>query len=288
MNATRFCPRTPEAVGLALHALEPDEEMAMLLHLPQCTVCRTAVHDVEQVLGGLGSAVEQMEPPPALRSRIVAAAEEDGQEQGVLRPRVSPEGAPTPAPAAPQPGPTPPPRHRRDGRPVERPRRSGRLSKRGGRVLAASLALVGVLAIGGLAAYTLQVEQERDAAITQAQSVAEMMSELDEPGTSHAVLATEEGTPVGAVLVSEEQRRLVTVGLPANEVDREIYVLWGIRGGTPVPIGTFDVGPAAPGPGTLRSPAEASGFSAYAISLEPGRSAPPTPTHQVAHGQVAA
>lgn len=296
MNTAASCPRTAEAVGWALHALEPEEEMAVLVHLPQCAVCRSAVRDVEQVLGGLGSAVEQVDPPPSLRSNILTAAAGTPQHPSVLRPRVSPESTPRHVPPAPPVPPSPvaqppAPRHRRDGEgagtgPPGRARRARWLSTRGRRMLAASLALVGVIAVGGLAARTLQLEQQRDAAVTQAQSVAELMSQLDEPGTTHAVLANSEGVAVGAVLVSDDQRRLVTVGLPANATDRETYVLWGLRGQTPVAIGTFDVGTPEPGSGTLQSPAEASGFSAYAISLEPGRTAPASPTQPVASGQV--
>jgi len=39
------CPLTQQTIGWALHALEPDEEMAVLLHLPQCAACRAAAHD---------------------------------------------------------------------------------------------------------------------------------------------------------------------------------------------------------------------------------------------------
>lgn len=277
------CPHNADAASYALHALEPDEEQAVVVHLPSCPSCRAAVRHAEETLGGLGSAVEQVQPPASLRERIVSSAAATPQRSEVLRPRTSPENAPRQVdePAAAQPaGPS---RHRvPEGRP---PRRSW-ISTRGRRLMTASVALVAVLTVGGLAARTVQLEQERDAAISQAQSVADLMGQLDEPGTSHAVLARDDGTPVGAVLVSEDQRRLVTVGLAANAVDRETYVLWGLRGETPVPIGTFDVGADDPGSGTLRSPAEAAGFSAYAISLEPGRDAPASPSDVIANGQV--
>jgi hypothetical protein len=282
----RPCPRNADAVGLALHALEPEEELVVAMHLPSCPSCQQAVRETEEVLVGLGVAVEQVEPPESLRERIVSRADETAQQSATRSSPISPDGvAGRPA--------TGPSRHRRPGdhdttRPsAGRTLRRPWLSTRGRRLMAASLALVGVLTVGGLAVRTAQLEQQRDAAISQAQSVADLMAQLDEPGTSHAVLAsTADGTPVGAVLVRDDQRRLVTVGLPANATDRETYVLWGLRGETPVAIGTFDVGTAEPGSGTLRSVAEAAGFSAYAISLEPGRTAPASPTVVVATGQV--
>lgn len=287
------CPRNQEVVGLALHALEPEEEMDVLLHLPQCASCRAALRDAEQVLCGLGSAVEAVDPPPALREGILAAAERTPQSPGVLR-APGPEHARSeePPPQAAQPPATPEPatdRARRGGtdRRLTRPAgRRTRPSARTWRLAAAALALVGVLTVGGLAVRTAQLEQQRDAAVSQAQSVADLMAQLDEPGVSHAVLAAHDGTTVGAVLVADGQRRFVTVGLPPNAVEHETYVLWGIRNGTPVPLGTFDVGTADPGMQTLGSPSEAGTFSGYAISIEPGRVAPATPTDVVAQGRV--
>lgn len=290
MNEFRTCPNAAEAVGWALHALEPDEELAVVMHLPSCAACRATVRETETVMAGLGGGVEQVDPPSALRARIVAEAAAQAQPETVLRPRTSPESGPSETvPSRPVP-PVEPSRPRRSDTPA--PTGPGRhrrwLGSRGRRALALSLAVVGVLTVGGLAVRTTQLEQQRDVAIVQAQSVADMMAQVDQPGTSHAVLATPEGTPVGAVLVSEDQRRLVTVGLPANAVDREIYVLWGVRGDTPVALGTFDVGTAEHDSGTLGSPGEANGFTAYAISLEPGRSAPVAPTQAVASGPVEA
>lgn len=298
MNAPNDCPHTADAIGWALHALEPEEELAVVLHLPTCAACRRAVRDAEAVLGGLGSAVEEVEPPQGLRDRILAAAESAPRlESPAVHPRTSPEPAtsaarPDPAserrsssrPAATGQGPS-------DGDDSTTPDRSRSrgwswLRGRPAKVLAASLALTGMLTVGGLVARTVQLEQQRDVAIVQAQSVTEMMSKLDEPGTSHAMLATPDGTPVGAVLVSADERRLVTVGLPANAVDRETYVLWGLRGETPVALGTFDVGAPEPESGALGSPAESGRFSAYAISLEPGRTAPAAPTQEVASGPI--
>lgn len=287
----RPCPREQEAVGLALHALEPEEEVDALLHLTQCASCRAALRDAEHVLRGLGSAVEAVEPPPTLRDEIVAAAERTPQSSGALRshsPEPVPSGKVPPRAARPR-APQQPAadRSRRGGeRPATGP--TGRrtwLSARARRVAAASLALVGVLTVGGLAVRAAQLEQQRDAAVSQAQSIADLMARLDEPGTAHAVLAAPDGSTVGAVLVADGQRRLVTVGLPPNSAD-ETYVLWGIRNQTPVPIGTFDVGTSDPGLERLGSPSEAGSFSGYAISIEPGRVAPATPTDVVAQGQV--
>jgi hypothetical protein len=155
-------------------------------------------------------------------------------------------------------------------------------------MVAASLALVGVLAVGGLAVRTAQLEQQRDAETAQAQSIADLVRQLARPGAQHALLATSDGSTVAAVLVADGHRQVFTVGMPANAADRETYVLWGVRAGAaPQPLGTFDVAAADPGQRIVGSGAEADGFSAYAISLEAGRTAPASPSSVMAQGQVA-
>ncbi len=65
------------AVAWVLHALEPDEDAEFAEHLADCAGCRRIVEETEEVATLLGSAVEPSEPPPALRTRILAAAEAD-------------------------------------------------------------------------------------------------------------------------------------------------------------------------------------------------------------------
>ncbi len=296
------CPMNAQAVGLALHALEPDEEMEVLLHLPQCTSCRTAAQEAGEVLAGLGVAVEQVEPPRGLRDSLMDQVARTPQLPPVC-PADQPGARFRPRPGARHRDP-PAPRHRREsdapaarpptraagGKPPEGSRRPGGswLSRRGRRVLAASLALVAILSIGGLAVRTMQLEQQRDAETAQAQSIADMLTQLDRPGAEHALLASPDGQTMAAVLVADGQRKLITVGMPPNQTDRDTYVLWGLRSGVPAAIGTFDVAPADPGTHSLGPAAPTEDFSAYAISLEPGRTAPPLPSQVVASGQVQA
>ncbi|MHA6793473.1 anti-sigma factor domain-containing protein [Pseudonocardia bannensis] len=272
---------TEQAIGWALHALEPDEEMQVLRHLPSCPTCREAVKEAEEVLSGLGGAVEQIDPPARLRDDLLAAAADTPQQAPAQRPR---PGNDDPEPVA------PPARPRRTSSrpPTAGPSRPGRLSTRGRKLAAVSLALVAAVGIGGLAVRTAQLQAERDAQTVQAQSIFDMVAQFDQPGTKHAWLHSDPAAPpVAAVLVNGEGQKLMTVGLPANSVDRETYVLWGIpAAGTPRPIGTFDVVSTAGGPHDVGSAPEVGGFSGYAISIEPGRTAPTSPSTVVASGQV--
>ncbi|MDN5930917.1 MAG: anti-sigma factor [Pseudonocardia sp.] len=272
---------TQQAVGWALHALEPDEEMAVLLHLPHCAACRTAVADAEEVLTTLGGVVPSVEPPPALRERLLSAAASTEQRPSMLQARAERDPAPVPAQAGDG------RRHRldTDDRSGRRPRRSW-LSSRGRRLMAASLAVVAVVAVGGLAVRATQLEQQRDAESAQAQGLSELIAQLDEPGSRHALLAAADNSTVAAVLLANGERHVYTLGLAANARD-STYVLWGIGpDAAPVPLGTFDVDRADQGLRTVGSAAEAEDFTQYAISIEPGRVAPASPTEVVASGQV--
>lgn len=274
---------TQQAVGWALHALEPDEEMAVLLHLPHCAACRAAVAEAEEVLATLGGVVPSAEPPPALRERLLSAAAATEQRPSVLQARAERVPDRVPAPARSGAG----RRHRLDAedRSGLRPRRSW-LSSRGRRLVASSLAVVAVLAVGGLAVRATQLEQQRDAESAQAQGLSELIAQLDEPGSRHALLAAADNSTVAAVLLANGERQVYTLGLAANSRDRT-YVLWGIGSDArPVPLGTFDVDRADRGLRTVGSAAEAEDYGQYAISIEPGRVAPASPTEVVASGQV--
>lgn len=285
MTTPQDCPLTHQAVGWALHALEPDEEMAVLLHLPHCPVCRSAVAEAEEVLAALGGVVPAVEPPPALRDRLMAAAAATEQRPTVLQARAEP---PRPAPVPEQGFPSDGRRHRLDeeDRSGRRPR-SAWLSGRGRRLVAASLVLVAAVSVGGLAVRAGQLEQQRDAESAQAQGLSELIAQLDQPGTRHALLESADQSTVAAVLLAGGERQVYTLGLAANARDRT-YVLWGIRpdSAPPVPLGTFDVDTADQGVRAVGSAAEADDFAQYAISLEPGRVAPASPTEVVASGQV--
>jgi hypothetical protein len=73
------CPWTREAVGLATHALDAESEVAVLRHMPECWSCQAAFREIQIVLGRLGEAVEQVEPPPALRASLLDRAERTPQ-----------------------------------------------------------------------------------------------------------------------------------------------------------------------------------------------------------------
>lgn len=308
----RTCRRAGDAVAFALHALEPDEEAALREHLAGCPSCQATVSDTARTAATLAAAIDQVEPPARLREHILTQAAQIPQvPQSPQSPQIGSGLTPDEARAA-APGPDRsatgaggPSSIRPGGGPdrsgSRRPTAATRSRRRRDRsgpgrrrqqIVVGALALVAVIAVagvGGLAAYTVQLQQQRDAQIAQSQALAAALTQLDRPGTSHATLSTSDGERVGAVVAGASARTVVTAGLPVNDRATSIYVLWGVSAdAAPHPIGTFDVDPAAPGPGVhqLGPPGQGQSFIGYAISLEPGRVAPTAPTEVVASGQV--
>jgi Anti-sigma-K factor rskA len=256
------CPLGEEAVAFAMHALEPAEEVAMRAHIERCGACRETLRETELVTAALGSSVKQIDPPSRLRANILAAAAE------------TPQADPPPGSAG--------------GDPVQlHPRFAARrASVTRARVLVAAAAAAVVIAVAGLGTYTVQVQQQRDALAAQAQALAAIVTQLDAPGSAHATLSTDSGQPVAAVLVTAAGRTVVTAGLSPNDTSDSTYVVWGLDDGGPRPLGVFDVTAGGPGVHEIGTAGDGPPFAAYAVSLEPGRSMPATPTDVVASGPV--
>ncbi|GLZ50020.1 hypothetical protein Acsp06_62050 [Actinomycetospora sp. NBRC 106375] len=250
------------AVGWALHTLDEDEATEFAAHLEECPVCRRTVDETTEMLGGLAEAVVPVDPPPLLRRRLLDAVEA--------------EAAPAAVPAAASP----------DASVVPLASR-----RRANRWLAVAAVALVIAAVGGIVTAVQSTRAEREtAAVAAAQAerdapVIDILRDAGTPGTAHATLADPNGALVGLVVDDGHGQRVLTTGLAANPTD-EIYVLWGLVDGTPQALGTFDVGGQGPGVSSVPSTPEAVPFAGFAVSLEPGRTAPASPTRVVASGQV--
>lgn len=87
-----------DLAAYAIGALDSDDTVAFARHLAGCDRCRGELHRLAPVVELLPASVEQLEPPPALRGRIMAAIAQE------------PAGAAAEAAGANAP---PPPAHRR-------------------------------------------------------------------------------------------------------------------------------------------------------------------------------
>ncbi|MFP5020333.1 anti-sigma factor domain-containing protein [Pseudonocardia phyllosphaerae] len=324
-NEGRGCPMAEQTVGWALHALEPDEEMAAAEHLAHCAECRRIADDVAGVTSGLATALPQYEPPPGLRDAIVEQARRTPQAEPaeertlpeIPADRIAPAAAApqddaprSDAPRADAPHVAGPHDDMPRGRHAAKPRRTpgpaprrenngpGRARpRRGGRLLVAGAAVLALLVGGGILVNQVQgLRSERDATLAQAQQAQEqsrrmqdVLGQMAQPGSEHAFLRGDggNGATMAALVVRDGTRELVPMGMPPNRTDDQTYVLWGIGNGAaqPTPIGTFDVASGTSGPISVASSGSGA-FAQYAVSLERGRVAPAAPTDVVAAGQV--
>ncbi|GAA4682478.1 hypothetical protein GCM10023215_15620 [Pseudonocardia yuanmonensis] len=298
----RDCPTEEQVVAWVLRAAEPEDEAEVLRHLPTCAACRALVRETEETLAALGGAVEPSEPPPDLRDRILDAAARTPQEHRTPQ-QAAPPGGRTGGTGGSGGGPGGPAVPRRpvtsgptgggpsgaapSGGAGSGPDRGARRGVRGRVVAVATAALVALAAIAGLGVHSARLKAERDAEAARAQAMVTMFQQLAEPGTTHAFLAPAGGGPVvAAVMMHGSEQMVLPVALPANGADR-VYVLWGLPAdGTPAPLGTFDVREDTAGMQSVGSAAGGAGYAQFAISIEPGRVAPDTPSQVVASGRV--
>jgi hypothetical protein len=141
----------------------------------------------------------------------------------------------------------------------------------------------------GLGVWNVVLTSTRDDAMRAAAEQRVVLEEVLQPGAEVMARMTDEnGEPMATLVTRGGQMQVVTQGLSVNDDTEEIYVLWGVDGSEPVALGAFDVersrtdvravgsGPTGVGP-----------FEQYAVSLEPGRQPPASPSVVVASGQVA-
>lgn len=254
-----LCAHEELAVGWAMHSLEPDEESVIRDHLPTCATCQRTVRSTQEVLAGIGGAVRQEQPPPRLRARLMEQIEHIPQD--VPAPHRPRHAAPTPL----------------------RPQHG----RRTGRVLLAAAAALAVLAGGGyLGVRVNQLSGEVTAAQSRSDDLAKALSLAADPSTNRAVLRTDSGDEVAIVLSNPTTGAVLPMNLKPND-SGHVYVVWGASTKAPVALAMFDVRAGSTTPQLLAWSVDAHKHTTFAVSLEPGRQLPATPSQVLAGGQVA-
>lgn len=286
------------ALGWALHALEPEDEAMLLRHLPDCRRCERDVAAATEVMAAMAYDLPGDAPPPGLRAAVAADVRATDQVplSDVLLPELLPpplvELPPEPtarhSAAAPAAAPV---RGRHSAAYLSRVRRRHRAARpwwRSRLATPAALAAVAVAVTVGLGAWNVYLAAARVDAQATATAESRALSAVLQPGKARlAALVDAHGQPKATVVVRAPQVQVLAQGLPVDDTLTQTYVLWGMRDGVPTAVGTFDVDRPQMGLSAVGSvQAGATDFPAYAISLEPGRQAPPTPTEIVATGQV--
>jgi anti-sigma-K factor RskA len=85
-------PDRDDLVAYSLEALDPREAAAVEVHAPSCARCSRELEALGPAVAVLGESVEQLEPPPELRERVMAEVRADvarsaADQETTVRPR---------------------------------------------------------------------------------------------------------------------------------------------------------------------------------------------------------
>ena len=272
------------AAAFVLGALEADEADAVREHLAACSDPHLEFAELGSVVPALLETIDQVEPPAALRGRIMAAAARDLAERDAPAPAAEwIAQATTPiAPVAERPALVVERTATAAERPpvptAERPPvpsvpvidlAAARQSRRPAR-LAWVLGIAAVVAIAALGAWNLSLNSDLKAATAYRQQVDAVLAVVAQAGSSSAILTSKDDPQRSglAAVAADGSVHLVVRGLGAN-TGTTVYEAWVINATGPIAIGGFTVG--ADGVGYLTTPAGpgAAGVT-VALTLEPG------------------
>ncbi len=262
------------AASFVLGALEPGEADAVRAHLASCADPHPEVAELASVLPVLAESVALVEPPAALKDRIMAAAAADLEaRRSVAAPTVAPAVArsavPVPFPSA-----------------TERAARTVRTTAPVGTW---AMRIAAVLAIALLGGWNLLLQGELGQARTYEESVASVLDVAGQPGSLTAILTGEgPGGPAGlAAVASDGVVTLAMRDLAPTQRD-QVYEAWVIgTDGTPVALGGFRVDASGTGFFEGEGPPTQDGI-VLALTLEPGPGAIAPSSPPVATGTASA
>lgn len=219
-----------QAAAFVLGALTPAEEQAVRDHLATCAAAHEEFAELGGVVPALAATVEQVEPPPALRDRIMAAAAAD------LAARRSSSSPVVEAPplASARERPAPP-----VVEPVVTPFRAASRSRapRYGWALGIAAALV----IAALGAWNVRLQSQLTDAQAYQQRVEQVLEIARTPGAVMAVLAPSSANGQDGLIAigSDGRAAMVVKGLPTTGAN-EVYEVWVIVGSNaPAPVGSL-------------------------------------------------
>ena len=246
----------------AVGALDADEMATVREHVADCPEAHGELLAFGEAATALLETVEPVAPPPALRGRLMAAAEADlhAGEHPASTTASSPGSLAPLAQAAPV------------DLAAERARRRSRLGW-----LVAVAAVIGVIALG---AWNVALRQDLTAAQAYQQGVDQALALATQPGSVTAILASEDGSSSGLAVIGADGTTRITVRGLAPTSGSQVYTAWAIEGdAAPVALGDLTVGSDGLATAAVTSPTSAPG-AVIALTLEP------TPGATVAAGPL--
>jgi anti-sigma-K factor RskA len=215
-----------------LDAITPEEREEADAHIAQCTSCTHLMQELRPVADLLPLAVPQIEPSPELKERIFAAI------QGRAAPRAQTiQRVPTTTPQR---------------------RRQPRWQRWSTQLLAAAVLLLALF--GGMGVWNISLQQQVAAAQQKITALTPVIYSIQ--GISPTSNVT------GRLIYYPQQHITVLVmqGLPQLE-GLHVYQGWLLQGKQPTSIGLLNI---KNGVATVDFPGTPKGFTAAAVSLEPG------------------
>ncbi len=210
------------AASFVLGALDDAEMAAVRDHLASCREPHPEIAELAGVIPVFQAAVQPIEPPPALKDRIMAAAAADleARRQEAQRADLG-----TPAPVAPT-------------RPsvIPRDRRQFGLSW--------ALGIAAVLAIALLGTWNLSLQSQLTNAQAYERQVAAVLDAASGEDALTAVMRSGVADgPAGLAAVTSDGAMRIAMRDLAPTTGTEVYEAWVIAGDQPpVPLGAFQVG----------------------------------------------
>ena len=308
------------AVGWALSALDPEDEGRFADHLPGCDRCAATVRESLHTVADLAYALPDEAPPPALKSRLMAAVAAEPRGAGLPAEPEEPEKWPLGEPAAAGRrrglvGPTG--AGGRDGEPPagygyrggedlprpdadpDRPAGADVVSlasrrRRLGRLIGAGVAAAAVLAlIAGLLVSNARLRDQQDDLRRVVAQRDAAIQQLTANGPARVAALTADGQPSperrATLVVRGDRVEIIVETLGATSGD-ETYWLWTLRCDTPrptdlKPIRGFTVAQSEFSVRDIGSDPGVARARCFAISSELGTATPKVPRRVVAVGQ---
>jgi Anti-sigma-K factor rskA len=254
------------AVGWAMTALDPDDELRFAEHLQTCGRCTATVGDALDTVADLAYTFPPESPPERLRRRILAVAEAE--------PRAEPSALRSAEPRSPRPTAS-------AVVPLASRRRWARRS-----AVAATVAL-----LAALGAWNVQLRSDQDRLRDVVAQRDALVARLTDAGPARVAIIrgpAGSGDRRATVVVKDGRVGLITETLPPESGGRT-YWLWSLRGpddAAPVPLAGFTVPETRFSACNIEPPAGVDVTRAFAISDEPGPKRPTRPTDVVAFGST--
>jgi len=256
------------AAGYVLGALERSEEAAVRAHLATCDQPHPEFGELGSVVPALLELDESelVEPPTALRDRIMAAAAADLAARGEQMSAAPAAPAAERAITFPDAG--------------DRARRAERREATRASRFDWALRIAAVLAIAGIGAWGLNLQGQLDRARTFDQAVVAVVHAAGQPGAKTVILSPQKGQHgAGIAAVAADGSVVLAMQDLQATTGTQVYTAWVIVGSNaPVSLGDFDVD-AGGTRGFTTKPTTAPAGATIAVTLEqnPGNTAPQGP-----------